>query len=330
MNLSFGYWQIPVEENSKSKTAFISKQGLFEFNSMPFGVCNGPATFQRAMDTILTEYRHQFILVYLDDINIHSQTFEEHLEHLQKVFEKLHKVGLKLNPEKCNLFWNKLPFLGYIITAEGISSDPSTVERVKNFFQPRTVKQLKSFLELAGYYRKFIKGFSQIASPLFKLLRNNITFVWTQEQEKAFQELKHKLTSAPILIYPDFTRKFYLYTDASDNGLGAVLAQHDADGKERVIAYASVTLKPSEKNYSTTEKEALAVVWAVRQFRHYLLGTLFEVTTDHNALRWLFHKQSNPGPRIARWIMEMTEYNFIVTYRSGKVNQNADALSRLN
>ena len=237
------------------------------------------------MDTILIEYKHQFILVYLDDINIHSQTFEEHLKYLQKVFEKLRKAGFKLNPEKCNLFQNELPFLGHIITAEGISPDPSTVERVKNFSQPRTVKQLRSFLGLAGYYRKFIKGFSQIASPLFKLLRNNITFVWTQEQEKAFQELKHKLTSVPILIYPDFTRKFYLYTDASDNELGAVLAQRDADGKERVIAYASVTLKPSEKNYSTTEKEALAVVWAVRQFRHYLLVTLFEVITDHNALR---------------------------------------------
>ena len=148
-------------------------------------------------------------------------------------------------------------------------------------------------------------------------------------QQQAFKELKTRLTMAPILIYPDFTKKFYLYTDASNTGLGAVLAQKDQDGKERVVAYASVTLKPAETRYSTTEKEALAVVWAIRQFRHYLLGPLFEIVTDHNALRWLFHKQSNPTPRVARWVMELMEYKFTVTYRTGRTNQNADTLSRI-
>ena len=171
-----------------------------------------------------------------------------------------------------------------MINEDGISPDPSTVQKIINFPQPRTVKGLRSFLGLAGYYRKFVKGFSQIAAPLFKLLRNNITFTWTIDQEEAFNKLKKLLTTAPILIYPDFTKKFYLYTDAFDSGLGAVLSQKDNQNRERVIAYSSVSLKPAETRYSTTEKEALAIVWAVRQFRHYLLGTTFEIITDHNAL----------------------------------------------
>ena len=175
-----------------------------------------------------------------------------------------------------------------------------------------------------------MKGFSQIAAPLFKLLRNNIVFIWTIDQETAFNKLKEILTTSPILIYLDFTKKFYLYTDAPDSGLGAVLSQKDEENRERVIAYSSVSLKPAETRYSTTEKEALAVVWAVRQFRHYLLGTTFEIITDHNALRWLFTKQANPTPRISRWITTMMEYNFIISYRPGRVNQNADALSRMN
>jgi len=272
------------------------------------------------MDTILAEYNWRIAMVYIDDINVYSKTFEDHLSHLRKVLERIRHSGLTLNRQKCNFVKDELPFLGHVITEKGISPDPTTVDKIKNFPQPRTVKQLRSFLGLAGYYRKFVKGFSQIAAPLFKLLKNNISFIWTMEQEQSFKELKTRLTTTPILIYPDFTRKFYLYMNASNTGLGAVLAQKDQDGKERVVAYASVTLKPAETRYSTTEKEDLAVVWAIRQFRHYLLGPLFEIVTDHNALRWLFHKQNNLTPRVARWIMELMEYQFIVTYQARRTH----------
>src|SRR5579884_1184630 len=216
------------------------------------------------MDSILEDYNWKFAMIYIDDINVYSKTWEEHLEHLQKVFQRIREAGLKLNLEKCNFTRDNLPFLEHIITQDGISPNPSTIQRIQEFPTPTNIKKLRSFLGLAGYYRKFIKGFSQIAAPLFKLLKNDIIFVWTVDQKNAFQTLKEKLTSAPILIYPDFTKKFYLYTDASDSGLGAVLSQKDKDGREQVVAYASVTLKPNEQKYGVTEKEALAVVWAVR------------------------------------------------------------------
>ena len=248
---------------------------------------------------------------------------------MEKIFGRIQSAGLKLNKEKYNFIRNTLSFLGHIILQNEISPDSLTVQKILEFPTSTTVRQLRSFLELAEYYQKFVKGFSQIAAPLFKLLSHNIHYTWTRETEEAFQKLKEKLTTAPILVYPDFTKKFYLYIDASDAKLGAVLSQKDDENREQVIAYASVSLKPAEKRYSTTEKEALAAVWAVKHFRHYLLGTVFEIITDHNALRWLFTKQSNPGPRISRWITTMMEYNFIVTYRPGRVNQNADALSRM-
>ena len=224
-------------------------------------------------------------MIYIDNINVYSKIWDEYLSHLQKVFQRIREAGLKLNLDKCKFVRENLPFLGHIITQEGISPDPSTVQWIQEFPVSTTVKKLRSFLGLAGYYRKFVKGFSQVAAPLFKLLKNDVHFTWTVDQENAFQTIKDKLISAPILIYPDFTKKFYLYTDVSDAGLGAVLSQKDDEGRERVVAYASVSLKPAEKNYSVTEKEALAVVWAVRQFRHYLLGPLFEIVTDHNAFR---------------------------------------------
>jgi len=232
MDLTSGYWQIGMEPESISKTAFISREGLYEFKVMPFGLCNAPATFQRAMDNILGDYNWKFAMVYIDDINTFSRTFDEHLEHLQLVFQRIREAGLKLNREKCNFTRKELPFLGHVINDEGISPDPSTVQKIIDFPQPRTVKGLRSFLGLAGYYHKFVKGFSQITAPLFKLLRNNITFIWTIDQENAFKRLKELLTSAPILIYPDFTKKFYLYTDASDSGLGAVLSQKDDENRE--------------------------------------------------------------------------------------------------
>jgi len=170
MDLTSGYWQIGMEPESISKTAFISREGLYEFKVMPFGLCNAPATFQHAMDNILGDYNWKFAMVYIDDINTFSQTFDEHLEHLQLVFQRIREAGLKLNREKCNFTRKELPFLGHVINDKGISPDPSTVQKIIDFPQPRTVKGLRSFLGLAGYYRKFVKGFSQIAAPLFKLL----------------------------------------------------------------------------------------------------------------------------------------------------------------
>jgi len=181
------------------------------------------------MDSILREYNGKFVMVYIDDINVYSNSFEEYLQYLELIFEKIKKAGLKLNKEKCNFIRNTLPFLGHVISPRGISPDPATIQQILDFPAPRNIRQLRSFLGLAGYYQKFVKGFSQIAAPLFKLLSTKVVYVWTQQTHEAFETLKQKLISPPILVYPDFTKKFYLYTDASDSEYGAVLSQKDSN-----------------------------------------------------------------------------------------------------
>ena len=295
---------------------------------MPFGLTNAPRTFQRLMDRILREAIGKFVHVYLDDISIFSRTFEEHLAHLDIVFRRLREAGLRLNSEKCTFVRKRLEFLGHMVSEDGLSPDPAKVDKVQNFPVPTNVKTLRGFLSLASYYRRFIQGFSQYAVPLYQLLRKNVVFSWQETQQQAFQYLKNKLTSAPVLAYPDFDREFIVHTDASTVGLGAVLSQKEEQGLEHAVAYASRSLNKAERNYTTTEQECLAVVWAVKQFRVYLHGKRFEVVTDHAALKWLLN-HCTPHGRLVRWIVQLQEYEFRVTYRKGITHQNADALSRL-
>ncbi len=327
LDLASGYWQVELEEEAKEKTAFITHSGLYQFRILPFGLCNAPSTFQRLMEFILTGVQWKNCLVYIDDIIIYSSTFEGHLNDLETVFKRLEQYGLKLKPKKCCFVKNEVAFLGHIVSKDGIQPDPGKIEAVKAFPQPTDMHTLRQFLGLASYYRRFVPGFAKIAHPLHQLLKKNIEWSWTEQCTKAFESLKKYLISPPVLAYPDFTKKFVLHTDASGNGIGAILSQHNEDGAERPIAYASRRLEKSERNYSTIEQEALAIVWAVKYFRPYLYGRNFSIATDHAPLRWLMTTKS-PSGRMSRWQLQLQEYDIDIYYKPGKTNTNADALSR--
>ena len=332
LDLFSGFWQIKIRPEDVEKTAFITSEGLYEFVVMPFGLCNAPATFQRTMDTIFQKEKRHFIKVYMDDLNIHSKTFEEHLQHLQITFDRIRAANLRIKPDKCHFCSQEIKFLGHVVNEQGIQPDPSKITKVANYPVPRNLTELRAFLGLASYYRRFIKDFSKISSPLYKLTEKETLYQWSDERQRIFDVLKEKLTTAPILIYPNFDQPFTLYTDASQIGLGAVLSQKGDDGKEHVIVYASRSLNPAEKNYSTTEQECLAIVWAVKYFKHYIFGSKFTIVTDHSALQWLLNSDSKvtENKRIMRWRLTLQEYSYEVKYRKGKNHENADALSRIN
>src|SRR5215213_10528082 len=294
---------------------------------MPFGLCNAPGTFQRLMNFVLQDYLGKFVAVYLDDIIIYSGTFEQHVDHLQLVFQALRTATLKIKLKKGFFCFPNITFLGHIVGRNGISPDPAKVEKIKNFSEPTNLKDLRGALGLFSYYRKFVKDFSRIAKPLLKLLKKDTPFEWTNKQQNAFDFLKQRLMEAPILQYPNFTKPFQIYTDASGTGFGAVLSQLNDEKKECVIAYASRSLNKAECNYGITDQECLAIVWAVRHFEQYLGLLPFKVITDHSALKFLQTAEMPTGKR-ARWIMYLQQFEFKITHRPGKENKNADALSR--
>jgi len=326
MDLLSGYWQVDLSEQAREKTAFITHAGLYEFIAMPFGLCNAPSTFQRLMECVLRGLNWQIALIYLDDVLVFSRTFEEHLQHLRLVFDRFREAGLKLKPNKCHFGQSKVNYLGHVITSEGLQPDPDKIKVVQEYPIPRTVKDVRAFMGLANYYRKFVKDFAKIASPLHELTKKGTKFVWTEECQSAFEALKKALTEAPIFAYPDFTKPFLLSTDASDDALGMVLGQ-EQNGREVVIAYGGCKLIPAERNYSVTEREALALVVGIKGFQHYLYGRKFTVYTDHNAVRWLMNIKEPTG-RLARWALVLQQYDFEIKHRAGKNNGNADALSR--
>jgi len=326
LDLASGYHQIPMAEQDKGKTAFSTPYGHYEFNRMPFGLKNAPATFQRLMNSVLTGMQGLKCLVYLDDIVIYGSSLEDHNKRLEEVLQRLRENKLKLQPDKCEFLRKETVYLGHIISENGISPDPSKLVAIKDFPEPKRVKDIQSFIGLAGYYRKFIENFSKIAKPLTRLTKKTEKFIWTADQQDAFNKLKEKLTTAPVLRYPDFTQEFIVTTDASAYALGAVLSQGTV-GDDRPIAYASRVLTRAEQNYSTTEKELLAIVWAVKHFRPYVYGTKFKVVTDHKPLIWLF-SVNDPGSRLIRWRLKLEEYDYEIIHKAGRANANADALSR--
>ena len=285
LDLASGYWQVALEEADKEKTAFSTHQGHFEFNVMPFGLTNAPATFQRLMECALAGLTNEQCLIYLDDIIIFSFSFPEHLQRLRNTFMALHQAHLQLKLSKCSFAHNEVCYLGHIVSAAGVKPNPRKVKAVSKYPVPTSVKEFKQFLGLTNYYRKFIYNYAHTAEPLTKLLRGNKRqFIWNACCQQAFDSLKSKLLESPILGCPDFKVPFVLHTDASDTAVGAVLCQFQKD-QETVIAYWSRQLTKAERNYSTIEREALAVVGAVKEFYPYLYGFSFRLLTDHNPLR---------------------------------------------
>ena len=330
LDLKSGYWQVPVKEEHKKKTAFRTSAGrLYEWNRLPFGLCNAPATFSRLMDHVLTGLSWEICLFYLDDIIVFSRTWEEHLVRLEAVFKRLVEQGLTLGASKCKLAAKEVEFLGHIVSKEGLSPNPALLQSIKQIPRPKTVKDVRSFLGLASYYRRFVKKFSEIATPLNRLLekKKDKGIEWTAECEEAFLTLKEKLVNAPVAAYPDFNKPFKLYTDASNTGLGAILAQVQ-DGRERIVCCASRSLNKSERNYSATKKECLAVIWGIKTFRSYLLPRHFEIFTDHYSLQWLKSMKSEDA-MLSRWAASLEDYDFEIKHRPGKKQGHVDALSRL-
>ena len=324
LDLQCGYWQVPVNPSDVPKTAFCPGpgMGLFQFRRMPFGLTGAPSSFQRLMDKILRSL--PFVSTYIDDVLIHSSTVQQHQKHLQAVFQRLKNAGLTLRGRKCHIGMSQVCYLGHVFSATGMTPDQRKVHAVAAWPVPDNATAVRRFLGLASYYRRYISHFADIAKPLHNLTQKNTPFDWTKECDETFHALKQKLVQAPILTYPKFHSTasiLVLQTDASSTGLGAVLEQDS-----HVVAYASRALTQPEQNYSVIQKECLAVIYAVKQFRHYLLGRKFKLVTDHAPLQWL-SAQKMQG-LLCRWALALQEYDFDIVHRKGSVNTNADALSR--
>ena len=327
LDLNSGYWQVETDPKDREKTAFTSRKGLFEFVVMPFGLCNAAATFERLMETVLAGLHWQICLIYLDDVIVVGKTFEDMIQNLGLVFERLQQAGLKLKPRKCKLFAKKVTFLGHVISEAGVHTDPNKTECIENWPTPKNTREVRAFLGLCSYYRRFVYNFAEIAKPLFKLTEKNQPFKWTDDCTRVFQMLKEKLVEAPILTHPDFAKSFILDVDASDQSIGAVLSQMTENG-ESVIAYASRTLTKSERRYCVTRKEMLALVNFVKYYKHYLYGKKFTVRTDHGSLRWLMQFK-NPEGQVARWIEFLSSFDMKIEHRPGRTHKNADGVSRI-
>ena len=328
LDLASGYHQIEMEPEDKEKTAFCTgRHGLYQYKVMPFGLSNGTATFQRLMELIFAGQQWHEVLLYIDDIISYCTDFSQGIERLRVVFQKLQDAGLTLKAKKCILFQKQVSFLGHLVSEHGVATDPEKVLAVVEWPVPKSTTEVRSFVGLCAYYRRFIKSFSEIAKPLHKLTEKNAKFSWSEGCQSAFDELKSRLVSAPVLTYPNDQDKFILDTDASDKAMGAVLSQVQEE-VERVVAYGSKTFSRSEKNYCVTRKELLAVVYFVKHFKHYLLGKQFLIRTDHGSLRWLMNFRNAEG-QIARWLEILSSFDFEIQHRPGKLHQNADALSRM-
>ncbi|KAJ9537587.1 hypothetical protein OSB04_030320 [Centaurea solstitialis] len=322
IDLRSGYHQLKVCEEDVPKTAFRTRYGHYEFLVMPFGLTNAPAAFMDMMNRVCRSMLDKFVIVFIDDILVYSKSEADHMKHLREMLETLRKERLYAKFSKCEFWLRQVQFLGHTISYDGVSVDPSKVEAVKNWEQPKNVSEIRSFLGLAGYYRRFIRDFSKIAVPLTSLTRKDVKFEWGEAQENAFQALKSCLTNAPVLALPEGSDDLVVYSDASKLGLGCVLMQQG-----KVIAYASRQLKDCEKNYPTHDLELAAVVFALKLWRHYLYGTKCQLFTDHRSLKYIFTQQTL-NMRQQRAMELIKDYDCEIMYHPGKANVVADALSR--
>ncbi|XP_050030532.2 uncharacterized protein [Dermacentor andersoni] len=327
MDLSKGYWQVPLDEQSKERTAFSAPSGLYQFKKMPFGIKTAPAVFAKLMRKLLDGIAN--VYHYYDDLLIATNNWQDHLDALGEVLARLREAGMTVHPKKCELGFDQLSFLGHKIGGGKLGPMESTLDRIRNAAPPKTKRQVRAFLGLAGYYREFIQNYATIAAPLTDLTKKRAPnqIPWGDTEQEAFDKLRRLLSEAPILQIPDFSQPFVLRTDASDQGLGAVLLQ-DKGGVLHPVAYASRKLLPREQAYAAIEKECLAIVWAVKRFNFYLYGKRFTVQTDHQPLRYLKEAQFT-NSRVLRWALLLQEYDFNVLSIKGAENVGADYLSRV-
>ena len=326
-DLRSGFHQVPLCPSTAEKASFITHQGIFTPNRLAFGLRNSPSCFQNLMSRCLKDLNWKIALVYIDDILIFSQNFDQHLDHLGQVFQNLRAANLRIHPGKCKFAAREVKYLGHILSPKGIKVDPSKYSAIETYPVPKNAKNVRAFLGLAQFYRKYIKSFAQIALPLNKLLRKDVKFEWTEECNQAFLTLKKALITAPVLAFAQFDKPFILAVDASDESIGFVLSQLDSEGKEHPIAYGGRALRNEELRWHITDKEGLALVEAVRQFRPYLASMPFTVYTDNVSVKWLQQIKNCQG-RLGRWALLLQGYNMEIIQKSSRNNANADGLSR--
>jgi hypothetical protein len=326
LDLKAGYHQIKMARKDVEKTAFQFGRGKYEFVRMPFGLKNAPSTFQRLIDEFLLGLGETYVQAYMDDIIIFSKDREEHREHLRKVLRRLQEFGLKISREKFSFFKPEVRLMGHVISAYGVRPNEDKVAAIREIPVPTNAKEVRSFLGMVNYYRRFLGDLAEIVEPLNRLLKKGAKFKVTRQVQESVKWCKDKLSTAPILQFPDFDKGFVLTTDASTTAVGAVLSQTQEEG-DRPVAFASRRLTPAETRYSTIERELLGVVWAVEHFRSYLLGRKFLIKTDHKPLVWV-EKLRETSARICRWKEILAAYNFDIVHTRGVDNVVADYLSR--
>jgi len=328
LDLKEAFWQIPLTERAKDILTFaLPGKGLYRMTRMPFGACTASQTMCRLMDRVLGCDLQPYVFAYLDDIVIVTGTFEKHMEMLREVAKRLEKATLQISIEKSRFCQSSMKFLGYIVDERGVRVDPDKIAAIRDFPRPTTVKEVRRFIGMAGYYRRFVANFSKLSTPLTDLVKKRKGAIdWNDQAEESFKALKEALVTSPILITPDWTKPFVIHTDASDYAVGAVLTQGE-EGKEQPIAYFSRKLVGAQKRYTVMEKECLAVLVGIEHFRCYVEGTKFTVITDHAALKWL-NTFKNANGRIARWIATLGSYTFDIVHKKGTLHVVPDALSR--
>lgn len=328
LDVKSAYWQVPMDPESKKYTAFtVPNRGLYQFCRMPMGLHNSAATWQRLIDSIIGPSLEPYAFAYLDDIVICTSSFEKHMEILKEIFKRLKEAGLTVNKEKCTFCKAQLKYLGYIVDANGLHVDPEKVETILQLPVPKYTKEVRRVIEMTSWYWRFVPNFSAIITPMTDLLKKNKKFQWTEECTEAFNKLKQQLISAPVMHSPDYNLPFVLQTDASGYGIGAVLYQPVNDEELRVICYISRSLTRTERNYATTHRECLAVLWAIEKLRPYLEGITFTVVTDHYSLVWL-QNLKDPTGCLAMWSIRLQQYSFKIVHRKGKELIISDLLSR--
>ena len=337
LDLASGYHQVAMEPDSMDKTAFPTPDGLFEWTVMPFGLTNAVATFERFIERVMSGVLGKFVHAYIDDILVFSRSWTDHMSHLRNVFERFRSAGVKLKPSKCRIAASEIVFLGHKLTSQGLKKDESKVLAIREYPRPTNVNELRRFLGLIGYYRKFIERFSIVAQPLLALLKKGTAFEWSEACQESFETLVNRMCDDVVLEYPDYAaartdpkRSFIIQTDASRDGIAGILGQLDGQGKARPICFASRTCNKPESEYPITELEALAVTFAVNRFEQYILGFKVIVETDHAPLVPMFKKPKEcASPRVNKWAMSVTSrFNLDIRHKPGKSNVNADALSR--